>query len=132
MRLSVGAVVLATTALIACHGARTDTTPHAVALTVTDAATKAVYNDDLNAMQARFDDELRKMVTIDQVAMMSTKLKALGSYKGLEPTAADEAKGRYDFSARFDQATIPVHVRLDPDGRLGAYRMDLPEPVTAR
>jgi len=128
--LSIGAVVLATTALAACSGQANS--PQAVATTVTDAATKAVYNDDLNAMRSNFDDDLRKQVTIQQVDTIASKLKALGTYKGLSTTAADPTRGRYDFSAQFDQTSIPVHVRVDPDGRLAAYRVDLPEPVSLR
>ena len=95
---------------------------------IADATTKAIYNDDVTAMQARFDDDLRKAVTLDQVATLSTKLHALGSYDGLAQTAADAPAGRYDYSARFAKTTIPVHLRLDTSGRIAAYRLDIPEP----
>jgi hypothetical protein len=123
---SVAAVVVGTAALIACGG-RSDS-PKALA----DATTKAVYDDDVNAMQARFDDDLRKQVTIDQIATISSKLHSLGAYKGLEQTTLDTSKGRYDFDAHFDQTTIPVHLRLDPDGRIAAYRLDIPQPISER
>jgi hypothetical protein len=124
--LVLGAALAAGAALVAC-GPRADQ-PQSLA----DATTKAIYNDDVNGMQARFDDDLRKQVTLDQVALLSGKLHALGGYHGLSQTAVDAAKGRYDYAARFDQATIPVHVRLDPDGRIGAFRFDVPEPVATR
>ena len=41
-------------------------------------------------------------------------------------------KGRFDFTARFAQTSVPVHVKVDPDGRLAAYRIDIPEPVSLR
>lgn len=100
--------------------------------TLADGTTKAVYNDDVNAMQARFDDDLRKQVTIDQIATISQKLHALGAYKGLEQTMADASKSRYDYEARFDQGTVPVHLRLDVDGRIAAYRLDIPQSISAR
>ena len=127
MRLrSWAAVALGTGALLACAG-RGDS-PQALA----DATTKALYDDDVNTMQARFDDSLRKQVTIDQIATISSKLHSLGAYKGLEQTTLDTSKGRYDFDARFDQTVIPVHLRLDPDGRIAAFRLDIPQPISAR
>lgn len=94
-----------------------------------DATTKAIYNDDVTAMQSRFDDDLRKQVTLDQVAVISNKLHALGAYSGLSQTSVDAAAGRYDYNARFAQTTIPVHIRLDASGKLAAFRLDIPEPV---
>jgi hypothetical protein len=101
------------------------------AQSIADATTKAIYDDDVTAMQARFDDDLRKAVTLEQVATLSTKLHALGSYDGLAQTAADAPAGRYDYSARFAKTTIPVHLRLDTSGRVAAYRLDIPEPEPA-
>lgn len=98
-------------------------------LATADATTKALYNDDPSAMQSRFDDNLRKSVTLDQVATLSGKLKALGSYQGLNQISADASHARYDFNAHFGAATVPVHLRLDPDGRVAAYRVDVPEQV---
>ena len=94
-----------------------------------DATTKAIYNDDVTAMQSRFNDDLRKQVTLDQVATISSKLHALGAYDGVSQTSADTAAGRFDYNARFGGATVPVHIRLDASGKLAAYRLDIPEPV---
>ena len=126
MRAHIIAAVLAgSIGLIACGGGSSPQT-------LADGTTKAVYDDDVNAMQARFDDDLRKQVTIDQIATISQKLHALGAYKGLQQTASDSTKNRYDYSAQFDQATVPVHLRLDADGRIAAYRLDIPQTVSAR
>lgn len=121
----VTAVLAASIGLIACGGGNSPQT-------LADSTTKAVYDDDVNAMQARFDDDLRKQVTIDQIATISQKLHALGSYKGLQQTASDSTKNRYDYTASFDQGTVPVHLRLDADGRIAAYRLDIPQSVSAR
>lgn len=91
--------------------------------------TQAVYNDDLNAIQSHFDANLQKQVTIDGVNTLSTKLKAFGAYKGLTQTAADPNGGRYDYSAAFDKASMNVHVRVDANGQLAAYRIDVPQTV---
>ena len=37
------------------------------------------YNDDLNAIQAHFDDALQKQITLDGVAALSKKLHAFGA-----------------------------------------------------
>ena len=114
-------------ALCACGGraGEAGTSPQAVA----DATTKAIYADDLNAMQTRFDAALKSQVTLGEVSTISSKLRALGAYKGLTQTAADAPKGRYDFTAAFDRGTLAVHLRLDPDGRIGAYRVDIPNSL---
>jgi hypothetical protein len=113
-------------ALAACGGGAA-TSPEKV---INDT-TEAVYNDDLNAMQTHFDDALRKQVTIDGVGTLSQKLHTFGAYKGLTQTAADENGGRYDYNAAFDNATMAVHVRIDADGRIAAYRIDVPQNVAA-
>jgi hypothetical protein len=119
------AALLATLAACACGGG----TPQQ---TAADETTKAVYNTDLNAMQTHFDDALKKQITIDGVQSLSQKLHAFGGYKGIAQTAADEKSGRYDYNATFDNATMAVHVRVDSDGRLAAYRIDVPQTISQR
>jgi hypothetical protein len=97
----------------------------------TDAATKAVYNGDVNGMQAQFDPSLQKQVTLDGVAALSQRLHAFGAYKGLTQTSADAGAGRYDYTAAFDNATVAVHVRLDQNGRIAAYRIDVPQQTAS-
>ncbi len=120
-----GAIVLA---LCACGGGSGATSPQKTV----DETTQAVYSDDLNAMQAHFDDTLTKQVTIDGVESLSQKLHAFGAYKGLSQTAADANGGRYDYNAAFDNATLAVHVRMDGNGKIAAYRIDVPQTVAAR
>ena len=125
-RLAGGLIVLA---LCACGGSNGGA---AAPQKTVDATTQAVYSDDLNAMQAHFDDALNKQVTIDGVETLSQKLHAFGAYKGLTQTAADAKGGRYDYTAAFEGATLAVHVRMDADGRIAAYRIDVPQSVAAR
>jgi len=113
-------------ALCACGGGTTTSPQKTV-----DETTQAVYNDDLNAMQAHFDEALRKQVTIDGVGTLSQKLHAFGAYKSLTQTAADVNGGRYDYNAAFDKATMGVHVRMDRDGAIAAYRIDVPQQAVA-
>jgi hypothetical protein len=118
---------LVTLALCACGGGSA-TSPQKV----TNDTTEAVYNDDLNAMQTHFDDALQKQVTIDGVRSLSQKLHTFGAYKGLTQIAADPNGGRYDYNAAFDNATMVVHVRVDADGRIAAYRIDVPQNVVSQ
>ena len=125
MRALAAGAVTAVLALCACGGA---SGPQKA---VNDT-TAAVYNDDLNAMQAHFDTALQKQVTIDGVSALSQKLHAFGAYKGLSPAASDPNGGRYDYTATFDRATMTVHVRMDQNGQIAAYRIDVPQSVAAR
>jgi hypothetical protein len=122
---AIGAVACAL-ALCACGGNA------ASPQNVVNDTTTAVYNDDLNAMQSHFDEALQKEVTIDGVSSLSQKLHAFGAYHGVSQTAADPTGGRYDYTASFDHGTMAVHVRLDQDGRIAAYRIDVPQSVAAR
>ena len=114
-----GLIVLA---LCACGGGAATSPQKAV-----NETTQAVYSDDLNALQSHFDDALSKQVTIDGASSLSQKLHAFGTYKGLTQTAADANGGRYDYDAAFDNATMAVHVRMDADGHIAAYRIDVPQ-----
>jgi hypothetical protein len=119
--LACGAIL----ALAACGGGSPQQT-------ATDDTTKAVYNDDLNAMQSHFDAALQKQITIDGVNSLSQKLHTFGAYKGVTQIAADANAGRYDYNASFDNTTMTVHVRVDQDGKIAAYRIDVPQTVSAR
>jgi hypothetical protein len=99
---------------------------------VADATTKAVYDDDVNAVQTHFDQSLQKTVTLDGVASLSQKLHAVGAYTGLSQTAADASSGRYDYLAQFGNTALAVHLRVDPDGHIAAYRIDVPQSLSAR
>ena len=112
--------------LCACGGGGA-TSPEKVA----NETTQAVYNDDLNAMQAHFDGALQKQVTIDGVNALSQKLHTFGAYKGVTQTAADSNGGRYDYNAAFDNTTMALHIRMDSDGHIAAYRIDVPQSVAS-
>ena len=119
--LACGAIV----ALCACGGGSPQQT-------AADDTTKAVYNDDLNALQSHFDAALQKQITIEGVSSLSQRLHAFGAYKGIAQVAADSSAGRYDYTASFDNTTMTVHVRVDRDGKLAAYRIDVPQTVSVR
>jgi hypothetical protein len=91
--------------------------------TLADDTTRGVYNVDIAATTAHFDDALKGQVTRGSIGQISDEMHALGAYHGLKPATSDPDNGRYDFQAAFDKGTLIVHLRLDPDGKIGAYRV---------
>jgi hypothetical protein len=104
---------------VAASGCAHQATPQELA----DATTRAVYDADYARTVDHFDDALKTQVTRSSVGQLSDRLHALGAYRGLKPAGADASRNRYDFEAAFDKGTMLVQIRLDPDGRLVAYRI---------
>ena len=93
------------------------------AATTTDDVTKAVYNNDVDAVTSNFDDQLKAQVSRGEVGTLSDKMHALGDYKGLTYVNGDPAKNEFTYRANFDKGSMNVVVRVDSDGRLSAYRI---------
>ena len=85
--------------------------------------TRAVYDNDVSAVQPYFDDALRPQVSRASVGVTSDKMHAMGTYNGLTLLARDTTKNEYTYRANFSKGTMNVVVRIDPDGRLAAYRV---------
>ena len=113
--VAVAAIALAVTA-VAC-ASRTD--PLALAA----QTTRGVYDADYAVTTASFDDALKAQVTAASLRQVSAQMHALGAYRLLRPTSADPDKHRYDYEAVFDNGTMLVQMRLDPDQKIGAYRI---------
>ena len=127
LHLSVAAVVLA----IAVGGCASHPDPQSLA----DETTQGVYNVDLDKATAHFDDSLKAQVTRASIGDLADKMHALGGYHGLKPVSSDPDKGRYDYDAAFDKGTMRVELRLDPNQKIGAYRVvplvgSAPQPAT--
>jgi len=121
-RQLVAAIVLA----IAAAGCAPHTAdPQALA----DETTRGVYDVDLDRATAHFDDALKTQVNRASVGQLSDRMHALGTYRGLKQVAAEPDKGRYDYEASFDKGTLLVQIRVDPDQKLGAYRI-VPTPAS--
>jgi hypothetical protein len=88
-----------------------------------DQTTKAVYAVDVGATEANMDDDLKKEVTRASIGDLSDKMHALGAYQGLKQTSAEPDKGRYAFEAAFEHGVLAIDLRLDPTGKIGAYRV---------
>lgn len=88
-----------------------------------DDTTRAIYAGDQSSTVANFDDRLKPQVTRAQVGAISDAMHMLGEYKGLQMLDHDGNSGRYDFVANFDKGTMLVMLRMDTNGRIGAYRV---------
>ena len=100
--------------------------------TLADNATRGVYNVDYAQTTANFDDALKAQVTRASVGQLSDRMHALGAYHGLKPASSDPGKGRYDYEAAFDKGTMLVELRVDPDWKIGAYRVVPPAAGSPR
>ena len=82
-----------------------------------------MYDADYARTVDHMDDALKTAVTRTSVDQLSDRMHVLGAYHGLKPAGTDAPRNRYDFEAAFDKGTMLVQIRLDPDGKLAAYRI---------
>jgi CO/xanthine dehydrogenase Mo-binding subunit len=90
---------------------------------IADRITRAVYANDITATTADFDDETKKTVTRSQLGDLSDKMHALGDYRSLTQRSADADTGKYAYDAHFANGAMLVELRIDPSGKVGAYRV---------
>lgn len=117
--LAAVALVLAACALSACgsHGSGNSATGLA------DSITRAVYANDYDGTVANFDAQTKGEVTRTEIGELSDKMHALGAYRGLTQTNVDPDRGLYDFDLNFASGHMTAKLRLDPSGKVGAYRV---------
>ena len=96
---------------------------HADPQALADETTRAVYDVDMDRTTAHFDDALKNEVTRSSIGTISDQMHALGAYHGLKEVSSDPDKGRYDYQAAFDKGMMLVQLRIDPDQKIGAYRV---------
>jgi hypothetical protein len=107
--------LLLLTAIAACG--------HSDPQSAANSVTRAVFENNVAAVTSYFDDALRPQVTRASVGVLSDKMHSLGTYKGLTLVATDATRREYTYRANFSRGTLNVVVRVDPDGRLAAYRV---------
>ncbi len=88
-----------------------------------DSVTRAVYNNDMAGVTANMDSSLAPQVTRASVGTLSDEMHNFGTYQGLTETGTDIPAHRYTFDAKFDKGDMTVQMRLDPDGKIAAYRV---------
>jgi hypothetical protein len=111
--------------LAACAG-----NPTGQAQAAADSTTKAVYNDDANAVTQNFDDALKTQVTRSEVGILSDQMHKYGDYKGVTYVSNDPGKNEYTYRADFTKGSMNVVLKLDTDGKIAAYRVFAPVAAT--
>jgi hypothetical protein len=107
------AAVIAAAALSACAS-------HEMKLA--DDTTRAVYDNDADAVMSRFTPQLRQQITRASVGQLSDLMHAHGDYKGLTETGT-EPDGAHDFRADFTNGSFIVKMKLDQNGDISGYRV---------
>jgi hypothetical protein len=88
-----------------------------------ETITRAVYGGDYETTVADFDAATKQSVTRSQVGALSDRMHALGDFQSLTERTAPLPTGKYEFDAAFTKGTMLVEMRLDPDGKVAAYRV---------
>ena len=88
-----------------------------------DGTTRGVYAADYAKTTEHFDAALKLQVTRATIGQLSDQMHALGAYHGLKAISSDPDKGRYDYEAAFDNGKLAVQIRMDPNWKIGAYRV---------
>jgi hypothetical protein len=112
-----------------CVSMRTTHDPAGLA----DSITRAVYANDYDGTTAPMDRDTRGEVTRGEIGDLSDRMHSLGSYQGLTQVKADPDRGLYDYDLRFSNGHMSARLRIDPSGKVGAYRVfpTAPGPATA-
>ncbi len=100
-------------------GCAAQTTPERSAETIT----RAIYANDYDRTVADFDDATKRSVTRGDVGALSDRMHALGDLRSVTERSGDADSGRYRFDAKFTGGAMLVELRVDPSGRIGAYRI---------
>jgi hypothetical protein len=105
--------------LAACSGAGGGSDQQKLA----EDTTRAVYNNDMEAVAAKFSTALAPQVTRGSLGVLSDEMHKMGNLQGLTETDTDTPARRYTFDAKFDNGDMTVQMRLDGDGKIVAYRV---------
>jgi hypothetical protein len=93
--------------------------------------TRAVYADDLAGFSAYFDASTQPTVTRADLGVLSDRMHALGDLQTVAQHDADPDKGRYTYDANFSRGSMLIELRVDPTGKVGAYRV-IPESAPSK
>jgi hypothetical protein len=91
---------------------------------IAEKITWAVYADNFEAVLGFFDDDLKKQVTRTDLGSLSDAMHRLGEIKSVTERSAEPDKGRYDYDVAFERGKMIARIRLDPSGKVGAYRLE--------
>lgn len=116
-------VTLLVAGLAGCGGGNASGSGSGNQQSIADGVTSSVYKNDRDSVVANFDNTLQNQVTRAEVGTLSDKMHHLGDYKGLAPIGSDLTKSEFSYTASFTKGAARVVMKLDPDGKIGAYRI---------
>ena len=119
----------ASLAVVALAAACAQPSATSSAQNLAEKVTRAVYDNDLDATVAKFDDATKKSITRSQLGLMSDKMHELGQIRTFTARNADPDRGRFDYDVAFTGGQLLVQMRLDPTGKVGGYYV-VPEQAT--
>ena len=94
-----------------------------------DRITRAVYANDLGTTLDAFDGATKAAITRAELGGLSDRMHALGDLKSVVSRDGNPDTGRYEFDASFTGGMMLVQMRIDPSGKVGAYRI-VPEEIS--
>ncbi len=112
-------------AFAGCSNQNATSTPQQLA----DKVTRAVYSNDLDTTLGTFDEATKRDITRAQLGDLSDRMHALGALKSIVQRNGNADTGRYEFDASFTGGMMLVQMRIDPSGKVGAYRL-IPEEIS--
>ncbi len=90
---------------------------------IADDMTHQVYADDVDGFASHFDDTTKPTVKRADVGALSDKMHQLGDLQTIAQHDANPDQGRYRYDVTFSHGSMLVEVRVDPTGKVGAYRV---------
>jgi hypothetical protein len=93
-----------------------------------DSMTHALYANDLAGFQSYFDDSTKATVTRGDMGALSDRMHQLGDIQSIAQHDANPDAGRYTYDVTFSRGSMLVELRMDPTGKVGAYRV-IPAPA---
>jgi len=88
-----------------------------------DDMTHAVYANDMPAFTSHFDEATKATVTRSDLGALSDKMHQLGDLQTIAQHEAKPDEGRYTYDVTFSRGSMLVELRIDPTGKVGAYRV---------
>jgi len=90
--------------------------------------THAVYANDLAGFTSYLDDSTKAQVTRGDFGALSDRMHQLGDIQSIAQHDAEPDMGRYTYDVTFSHGSMLVELRVDPTGKIGAYRV-VPPPA---
>ena len=116
---SLGSRLAALSLCVALAGCGASANPQKTA----DSMTRALYANDLGGFTSYLDDSTKAQVTRGDFGALSDRMHQLGDIQSIAQHDAEPDTGRYTYDVTFSHGSMLVELRVDPTGKIGAYRV---------